>query len=252
MASIYEKPVRKLMRDMVEDLSFKLDDVISRERVQQWFRNNYPKIKIGTINAHLIRMSTNSKNRIHYSPKAVEDDLFFQLDPRHFRLYQPERDPTPISLVESPKPFEEDDEEMREGTEYGGQEFAYEKDLQSYLVKNLHSIERGLTLYEDEEDIKGVEFPAGNRYIDILALDKDNNYVVIELKVSKGYDRVVGQLLRYMNWIKKHHAEPQQKVRGVIVARHISEDLILACSGLENVQLYEYEMSLRLHEKSSI
>lgn len=35
MASIYEKPVRKLMRDMVEDLSFKLDDVISRERVQE-------------------------------------------------------------------------------------------------------------------------------------------------------------------------------------------------------------------------
>ncbi len=66
--------------------------------------------------------------------------------------------------------------------------------------------------------------------MDILAVDKNNGYIVIELKVSRGYDRVIGQLLRYMAWIKKNHAETDQKVRGVIVARDISEDLLLACS----------------------
>jgi len=78
-------------------------------------------------------------------------------------------------------------------------EFAHEKDLQRFLAKNLELIESGLQLYKDDEDdqITGLEFPAGDRFIDILAADKSNNYVVIELKVSKGYDRVVGQLLRY-------------------------------------------------------
>lgn len=32
--------------------------------------------------------------------------------------------------------------------------------------------------------------------------------MVIELKVSKGYDPVVGQLLRYDLCMRKHHAEP--------------------------------------------
>lgn len=68
----------------------------------------------------------------------------------------------------------------------------------------------------------------------------------IELKVSKGYDRVVGQILRYISWIEKYQAEPTQKVRGVIVAKSISEDLKLACSKLPYVQLFEYSLSVRL------
>jgi endonuclease len=42
----------------------------------------------------------------------------------------------------------------------------------------------GLRLYE-EEGITGVEFPVGRRFIDILAVDKDGRYVVVELKVSR-------------------------------------------------------------------
>jgi RecB family endonuclease NucS len=98
-------------------------------------------------------------------------------------------------------------------------------------------------LYE-EEGIKGIEFPVGGRFVDILALDAKGAYVVIELKVSRGYDRVLGQLRRYMGWIAKNHAEPGQAVRGIIIAREISEDLVLACFGVPGVELFEYEMSV--------
>ena len=43
-----------------------------------------------------------------------------------------------------------------------------------------------------------VEYPVGGRFIDILPVDRNAGYVVIELKMSRGYDRTVGQLLRYM------------------------------------------------------
>jgi endonuclease len=82
-------------------------------------------------------------------------------------------------------------------------------------------------------------------------VDTSGNYVVIELKVSRGYDRVVGQLLRYMAWIAKHHAEPPQKVRGVIVAREITADLLLACSNLVGVALFEYQLSVSLKRIAS-
>ena len=245
MASLYDKPVRTLMHDMVRDLSLTSDAVISRDHVRAWFRKHYPKIKDGTIAAHLLRMSVNSKSRVHYGAKPGEDDLFFQVDPKHFRLYQPQSDPAPIYPGDDVEQTVKD--EVQEMAEYGSPEFAYEKDLQNYLAKNLHLIEQGLTLFEDE-GINGLEFPVGGRFVDILASDSEGNYVVVELKVSKGYDRVVGQLLRYMAWIRKNQAEAGQSVRGIIVARHISDDLLLACSGVKDVQLFEYELSVSLHE----
>jgi hypothetical protein len=68
------------------------------------------------------------------------------------------------------------------------------------------------------------------------------------LKVSKGYDRVVGQLLRYVAWIAENLAESTRKVRGIIVGREISVDLLLACSRVADVELYEYELSVALRK----
>ena len=68
------------------------------------------------------------------------------------------------------------------------------------------------------------------------------------MKVSRGYDRVIGQLMRYMAWIKMNIAEPGQNVQGVIVARSISEDLLLASSLIPNIKLFEYELYVKVKE----
>jgi hypothetical protein len=242
---IYEKPVWQLMWDMVEDLNLSQGEILTKDRVLTWFAEKYPKIKKATITAHLIRMSTNASSRIHYGGKPGDDDLFFQIDGSHFRLYEAERDPQPIYEIS------EEDVEIDQGDldEPSPVEFAYEADLRNFLSKNLHLIEPSLSLYE-EEGVKGIEFPAGGRFIDILAVSNDDDFVVIELKVSRGYDRVVGQLLRYIGWIRENLAEGGQKVRGVIVARSISDDLLLACGGLTDVNLFEYELSVQLSQVS--
>jgi endonuclease len=233
----YDKSTRVLMREMVGEMPIRSGEVITRDAVLNWFATHYPKIKEGTVTAHLTRLSTNAPSRLYYQAKPVEDDVFFQLDRSHFRLYDPITDPPPIRPGTPPDP--PDDGE----TEPTLSQFAYESDLRNFLSKNLNVLERGLRLYE-EEGITGIEFPAGGRSIDILALDTSGAYVVIELKVSRGYDRTVGQVRRYMGWIAKNHADPGQAVRGVIIAREITQDLILACSGLSDVQLFEYELSV--------
>ncbi|HEY1380255.1 MAG TPA: endonuclease NucS domain-containing protein, partial [Gemmataceae bacterium] len=135
-----------------------------------------------------------------------------------------------------------------DGDQESSTEFAYEADLRNYLAKNLSLIEPGLTLYVDEASgVTGIEFPVGGRFIDILAASEKGDFVVVELKVSRGYDRVVGQLMRYMAWVRKNKVRAGQRVRGVIVAREISDDLLLACSELpRGVQLFEYAMSVAL------
>lgn len=117
--------------------------------------------------------------------------------------------------------------------------------MKKYLTKNLSILETGLKLYE-EEGIKGIEYHAGGHYIDILAMDSQENYVVIELKVSRRYDRCVGQILPYTNWIRENLAEPEQKVRGMIVCREITEDLILACKSIKEIELFEYELNINV------
>ncbi len=231
------------MHDMALSMSLVPGQTFSREQAIQWFATHYPNVKQGTVAAHLIRLSTNVQSRLQYSPKSDgSDDKFFKIDSAHFRLYEHGRDPTPISELTPP-----DIEEAQDMGPQASSESAYEHDLRDYLARNLHILEPSLRLYSDE-GIAGVEFPAGGRFIDILAIDKSGSYVVIELKVSKGYDRVIGQLLRYVSWIKKNHAESGQAVRGMIIAKQIGEDLRLACSELPSVSLYEYALAVSVNK----
>lgn len=104
-----------------------------------------------SIAAHLIRLSTNVPTRLQYSPRADgSDDIFYKIDSSHFRLYEPERDPTPVSEL-TPEV-----EEISDVGPEASSEFAYEHDLRDYLASNLHIIEPSLKLYTDE-GITGVE-----------------------------------------------------------------------------------------------
>ncbi len=174
----------------------------------------------------------------------------FQLDSTRFRLYDKHKDPQPIHR-KAPGGIPINDPALEPGDEEpsGSGDYAYESDLRDYLARNLQVIEPGLSLYE-HEGVRGIEYPVGGRYIDILAIDSTGTYVVIELKVSRGYDRVIGQLLRYMGWIGTNLADNPGRVRGVIIARDISSDLKLPCCRVQNVELYEYHLSVSLQKAS--
>ena len=254
---IYEKTVRELMHEFAAQ-ELKPGQAFTRQDAARWFAEHYPKIKSNTVGMHVNGMSVRSRRRRH-SPQIKPDagwDLFFKLSPREFRLWDPENDPTPwykadfeASIADGVAETDDIGEEVAED-DPGTRTFAFERDLQNYLVRNLGLLEPGLKLYEDEDgEFTGVEFPVGQRYIDILAVGTDGAYVVIETKVSRAYDRVVGQILRYMGWLKENFAD-EAPVRGIIVASEISEDLILATSSVENIDLVEYEISFKLKSVS--
>lgn len=254
--AIYEKTTRDLMHEFAEQ-KLKPGQVFSKQDAAKWFGEHYPKIKSNTVMMHVEGMSVNSKGRKHHPHIRANTgwDLFYKLGPREFRLWDSEKDPAPIYKPDIEAAEEEQSSDLRdeaddgpdiEDDDTGSRKFAFERDLQNYLVRNLTSLEPGLQLYEDEDSqFNGVEFPVGQRYIDILAVGSDGAFVVIETKVSRAYDRVVGQLLRYMGWIKENLAN-EMPVRGIIVASEISNDLKLAASFVENVKLIEYEISFTL------
>ena len=249
--SIYEKPTKTLMREFAA-AQLKKGQIFDKKLAVDWFAKHYPKIRSTTIQMHVEGMAVNATLRRHH-PNVKEGsghDLFFKVAPGKFRLWDAATDPPPaygdqLLNPESGQTPEDDATERDEHEEeVTSSEFAFERDLRNYLAKNLQSLETGLRLYT-EEGFTGLEFPVGGRFIDILAVDAQDGFVVIELKVSRGYDRVLGQLMRYMAWVQKHLADGAC-VRGAIVASEITEDLKLAASLLPGVKLIEYEIAFSL------
>jgi hypothetical protein len=121
-----------------------------------------------------------------------------------------------------------------------------EEDLKDYLSKNLSVIEPGLKLFKDENGVEGIEYPIDteNRRIDILAIDKTGVPVIIELKVSRGYEKVIGQCLYYKNKVKQ--LINSTRVRMIIIAREITPQLRVATQDLPDVELFEYILSVKL------
>lgn len=128
-----------------------------------------------------------------------------------------------------------------------GTKFALEEQLRDYLAENLGILEPGLSLWPVENG-DAVEFQVDeqgpSRRIDILAKDRDGLPVVIELKVSRGHEKTVGQALYYRARIKRRFGT--ERVRIFIVAAEISPELQAAASEVSDVFLFEYSLAVRV------
>lgn len=69
---------------------------------------------------------------------------------------------------------------------------------------------------------------------------------MVELKRGRASDVVVGQILRYMGYIKELVAEPGQTVEGAIIALENDQKLRWALSAVPNIRFYRYQVSFRL------
>jgi len=250
---IYDRSTKVLLGEFAQQM-LKPGQIFDKREAVAWFAKHYPKIKPITVAMHVDGMAVNSTNRKHHPNvrPGMGWDLFFKLPTGQFRLWDEKTDSPPMyrdQILAAEKEVtsaidEVEADESGSASLEGSNRFAYEQHLQSYLVKNLSSLEPGLRLYE-EEGFSGVEVAVGGRYIDVLAVDTKGDFVVIELKVSRGYERTMGQILRYMGWVQQNIAG-EKRVRGIIVASEITEDLKLAASRVPDIKLVEYEISFRL------
>ena len=126
--------------------------------------------------------------------------------------------------------------------------FALEKHLEDFLVANWSSTPLGRThdLYETEES-GGQQFPTDTGPIDLLAISKDKQeLLVVELKRGRASDAVVGQIQRYMGYVLEEIAEEHQRVRGVIIALDDDKRIRRALQIAQGIDFYRYEVKFSL------
>ena len=130
--------------------------------------------------------------------------------------------------------------------------FALERHLHLYLFDNWDnlSIATDWELYAPPGDPEaGYEFATPIGRIDLLARHRrEPRWLVVELKRHGTSDQVVGQVLRYIGWIKAHHAEPGETVEGLIVASEGDPQLHYAVSAVQGLSFMAYEVEFHLRD----
>lgn len=133
-----------------------------------------------------------------------------------------------------------------------GQRFGLERHLHEFLRDNWDQTELGKEwkLYEEDGDTEaGYEYPCQVGRIDLLAKHRSKpRWLVVELKRDQGSDTTVGQVLRYMGWVKSRMAEPGETVEGVVIAHDADEALRFALGATTAVQMRCYEVNFRLKD----
>jgi Holliday junction resolvase-like predicted endonuclease len=130
--------------------------------------------------------------------------------------------------------------------------FYMEKQLEDFIISNWDKTELGVKydLIYEEGELVSQQYRTDIGPIDILARDKKTkNYVVIELKRNQTSDDTIGQLARYMGWIKKHKND--QNVQGIVVAGQFDKKLSYATTMMPNIEVFIYEVSFSLKEHST-
>lgn len=130
------------------------------------------------------------------------------------------------------------------------QRFGLERHLHDFLRDNWAQTDLGKEwkLHSEPGNLNaGYEYPTNVGRIDLLARHKSKPaWLVVELKRGQTGDETIGQVLRYMGWVKRQLAEPGEEVRGLILAHSVDKELAYAASMIAAVDLYEYEVKFLL------
>ena len=184
-----------------------------------------------------------------YSPIIKSDKVFFKYHNTDLELSDKQFDNDFNVLVNQYAKvinieIKDDDSSYSKGL------FYMENQLEDFIISNWERTELGkkYDLIYEEGELKSKQYKTGIGIIDILAIDKKTkSYVVIELKRNQTSDDTVGQLMRYMGWVKRHLND--DNVKGIIIAGKFDKKLDYALEYAPfDTDVFIYNVSFTLNE----
>ena len=249
---------RPAIWQLVREAAEHFNREVTYSEIKQFVWNNYPDVNSSTLTCQIIVCSVNHPSRIHYpenkKPRSctTQYDFLYNTGRGRVTLYSPERhgiweiaetEDGRLVVRLSQEPVDET-QSLETANDVQSGIFALESHLRDYLARNLTSIADfgvPLSIFKSDDGRDGVEFQTDVGQIDLLAITSAGDLYVFELKLGRGPDAALGQILRYMGWVAKHIAKGR-KVYGVILAADISEKLRYAVTQVPHVSLLEYEL----------
>jgi Tfp pilus assembly protein PilF len=121
-----------------------------------------------------------------------------------------------------------------------------ERMLEEKIQKYNEAFNRRLRMYDRPEGY-GRQFAIPKvGQIDLLVEDiEENDLIVIELKQGTSDDQVIGQISRYITWVRENLAQRDQKVLGIVCVYHASSKLQLSARNIPGLEVFEYGLTLQ-------
>lgn len=151
--------------------------------------------------------------------------------------------------------FDSDDENIAENKKFSSNEikseqFTSEKILEDEIVSRIESGKEifglNLKIYRRKGDNYGRQYPfhdgKNNRRIDILCVDEQDNFYIIELKKDSGYADAYQQIKNYVDYFEKNRANGK-KVFGILCLNSPTEKLLQDVRKDKRIRLFEYKIS---------
>lgn len=117
-----------------------------------------------------------------------------------------------------------------------------EKGIEEFYAQNLSLLEPGLDLIED-----GRQYSTPIGRMDLVCVDLQGEYVVVEIKAEAAEDSVFGQILRYIGWIHRNRPDGHNNVRGIILAGEFPDKARYSRIGLLKAD-YEEFLKFKQHK----
>lgn len=185
------------------------------------------------------------KYGINTTPRALSVFIYEQLEQAYsWKITDPNQE-----IVDATE--EEKDISTCSSSSVDRNGFVLEKHLEDFLVANWEATELGklYDLIEEDGDMVSQQYPTkeiGN--IDLLVKEKKSgNFIVIELKKGMTSDQTVGQLTRYMGWVKNNKSDGK-KVEGIIIAGSQDKRLEYALEMVPDTKLFLYRINFILEK----
>lgn len=217
----------------------KSDSGIEMYSMKEWLRQNIEYVPSGMdATASTSRQLLGGLKKAGWKYEETSSEV---------KLYPPGEE----LIVDTWPSVDDDLEDNDKGEEHG---FGLERQLRDFISDNIESLtvnNKRLKLFVDQTGNDGVEYYTAVGFIDVLGIDEAGNFYVFELKRDMGSDKVVGQVARYMGWVKSTIGK-NKNVFGVIVAKQISPKLRYAASVVPDVYLYEYQVKFYLNKANKI
>lgn len=213
-----------LVGEVISNYEYNTDQVLPHRRNVKWF----PKLIDRSQMSNELQNSAGSIGTVsNVSKYAIEIDKIIAGE-------------TPISISSNDETIED------------AATFALEKHLEDFLVQNWKNTDLGkhYNIFEEDGELVGQQYPSDTGPIDILAISKDKKeLLVVELKRGRISDVAIGQVQRYMGYVKEELAEKGQDVKGVIIALENDIRMRRALAVTNKIEFYTYKVSFKLNKE---
>lgn len=226
--------LHEISTEFLDNLVFRanmFEEVNTEEELDTVFRKGYAK-------AAKYRGLSDYKDYIKYNRLLVLNELYNVKD----------TSPLEIAGFENGanyNPFKRSLEESLEASLaanrfLGSQTTAHvsEEDVESFIVENIDIVEEGMRSIDRQVNVSG-------GVVDILAMDKDDNICIIEVKIE--HDKsIIWQALHYPKEIRKKW--PRRNIRMITVSPSYNKHVLEKLKEIDNVETKGYSIKVVLNK----